>query len=176
EHVVQVLQHVTDSARTEMASARRTEQNIYISRKRSLDQLVTGKLAKSYDKAQDHSLYRVLVNKRVNFTKNGSIAGGPDKCGCDVSQQIQLRVQGSVKMQFTPDQEDVYDDIWHNIQLKQLEAPAETHGSCYTGCVASVQLEADPIKWTISFSDGQTHDVILDELIADLTMATSRHI
>ncbi|ETL90865.1 hypothetical protein L917_10542 [Phytophthora nicotianae] len=130
----------------------------------------------SYDKAQDHSLYRVLVNKRVNFTKNGSIAGGPDKCGCDVSQQIQLRVQGSVKMQFTPDQEDVYDDIWHNIQLKQLEAPAETHGSCYTGCVTSGQLEADPIKWTISFSDGQTHDVILDELIADLTMATSRHI
>ncbi|ETL37712.1 hypothetical protein L916_10642 [Phytophthora nicotianae] len=64
----------------------------------------------------------------------------------------------------------------HHFLTSSSEAPAETHGSCYTGCVTSGQLEADPIKWTISFSDGQTHDVILDELIADLTMATSRHI
>lgn len=62
----------------------------------------------------------------------------------------------------------------HRFATSEADAPEQSQLSYFCGMVTSVQAEEDPITWNISFSDGNTHDVTIDEIVADLTMATSR--
>ncbi|KAE9039334.1 hypothetical protein PR001_g7542 [Phytophthora rubi] len=64
----------------------------------------------------------------------------------------------------------------HRFTTSLPETRGQFQTSCFDGFVSSVQAADDPVTWTISFTDGQTHDVLLDEIVTDLTLATTRQI
>ncbi|EEY68647.1 uncharacterized protein PITG_21912 [Phytophthora infestans T30-4] len=64
----------------------------------------------------------------------------------------------------------------HRFKTSLPESPKEFQISCFSGVVTSVQADNKPVTWTITFTDADSHDVEVDELVTDITMATSRHI
>ncbi|KAF4143189.1 MULE transposase domain-containing protein [Phytophthora infestans] len=64
----------------------------------------------------------------------------------------------------------------HRFKTSLPESPKEFQISCFSGVVTSVQADNKPVTWTITFTDADSHDVEVDELVTDITMTTSRHI